>query len=704
MRKHVASIMFLIFGIFVLVSPVWAQNDDTGSSSPNAAIEKSEEEEKEKSEVEIEKTVVTATRAETPVEDLPVSVTVITAQEIAEMPVTTVDEVLMEAAGVLTQRYRGLTTTGAHPTIYMRGTGDSSRVLILRDGIPFNTAYSGTVNIWNNIPLENIEKIEIVRGASSALYGSSAMGGVINIITKKPQQGVHGEASVEGGSLDTYIGNASISAGTDRYTLRALGVYKTTDGYEYYKGSSWKDYYKTPENKLTNVSVGGDIWLGESLLRLDYEYLLEDSLSATSTQYDSDQTNNDVMLRWDIPIGRADLSVKSYYINSKATSDARKYDSGDGKFDTFYYNSSVPKDEYGALIQASFDLGFNQLTVGSDLKWAKCKSNYEYADGDRDFKGKQDFYSFFVNDEMKFFDDKLIVSAGVRYDYWKNHDGYYYDTTTDPTQNINYPDKEEQALSPRAGVAYKLFKGTTLRASFGTGFKAPSLYDLYRSGPHGTSRFDLANPDLDAEKLIWSYDVGFDTQPTKDLSISMTFYQSSFKDFLGDKTLSEEEIPSWFTPDPGQEVIQAVNLGKVDIYGVEASLEYRFTPTWWAFVNHTFNVSKIKEYQENPEVVGNYIAHAPRHMTKVGVVYDNPKLFTLGVYLTCVGKQYTDLENTEDDALDAYQVVDVKASRTLFEGFEIFAYANNLTDEDYMESSSAYCPPLTAMAGVKYSF
>ena len=703
MRKHAGLLVFFIFLAFALVSTAWAQSEVTGSASSKKKIEKSEEE-KEKSEVEIEKTVVTATRTETPVEDLPVSVTVITAQEIEEMPVKTVDEVLMKAAGVQIRRNKGLSNTGSHTTIYMRGTADSSRVLVLKDGVPLNMAYTGTVGIWNNIDLENIEKIEIVRGASSALYGSSAMGGVINIITKRPGKGVHGEANFEGGMLDTYIGNAKVSTGTDRYTLRASGVYKTTNGYEYYKGSEWKDYYKTPENKLTTVSVGGDVWLGESLLRLDYDYYLEDSLSATTTQYDGDDTHNDFMLSWGMPLGNVDLSVKSYYFDAKSTSDARKYDSATGNFNEYYYNSSIPKDEYGALIQASFDLGFNQLTVGSDIKWAKCKSNYTYADGDRDFRGKQDFYSFFVNDELSFFDDKLIVNAGVRYDYWKNHDGNYYDTTTDPTRKIKYPDKNEHALSPRAGVAYKLFEGTTLRASFGTGFKAPSLYDLYRSGPHGATRFDLANPDLDAEKLVWSYDVGFDTRPTNDLFISMTFYQSRFKDFLGDKTLSEGEIPSWFTPDPGQTVIQVVNLGKVDIYGVEASLEYRFTPTWWAFVNHTFNVSKIKEYPDEPEVVGNYLAYTPRHMTKVGVVYDNPKLFTLGVFLTCVGERYSDLQNSEDKKLDGYQVVDVKISRKLIEGLEIYGYVNNLTDEDYKEYYTTYNPPLTAMAGLKYTF
>jgi outer membrane receptor for ferrienterochelin and colicins len=123
--------------------------------------------------------------------------------------------------------------------------------------------------------VEDIEKIEIVRGASSALYGSSAMGGVINIITRPARKKTAGSVSFEGGTFDTYIGNANIAAATDRFGLRASAGHKRTKGYEYYEGAKWKDYYKTPENELTNISVGGDIWLGESLLRLDYEYSME---------------------------------------------------------------------------------------------------------------------------------------------------------------------------------------------------------------------------------------------------------------------------------------------------------------------------------------------------------------------------------------------------------------------------------------------
>ena len=653
--------------------------------------------------VELEKTVVTATRTETPIENLPVSVTVITKDDIAKMHAKTVDDVLNKVAGVRVKRTKGLLTTGSHTSVCMRGTEHASRTLILKDGIPLNTVYIGSVDYWGMISVDDIEKIEIVRGASSALYGSYAMGGVINIITRPAREKTAGSVSFEGGTFDTYIGNANISTATDKFGIRVGASHKGSDGYEYYEGAKWKDYYKTPEIEITNAALGGDIWLGESILKLDYEYFLEDSLSATTTQYDNKDESHRYSLNYSLPIGKTDFSIKSYYFDKSYDSKARKYNKTTGSHDKYYYDCDVPKDEWGVMMQVSRKIGSHRLTIGSDLKWGKCKSTYKYEDGDRIFSGKQDLHSVFVNDEM-LIGDKLILSAGVRYDWWKNHSGDFYDDTKTPPDDIKYPEDTDEAFSPKAGVVYKLREDTKLRASFGTGFKVPSLYYLYKSGPHGSKRFDVANPKLGPEKMPWSYDIGFDMKPNKNLNLTFTFYQSSFKDFMGDKTLKPEEVPEGLAPDPGQDPMQKVNLGKVDIHGAEAGLEVTFNSRWSVFANYTYNVSKIKEYKEKPEVEGNYLSYTPRHMTKLGFTYDNPDLFTLSLYLRNVGSMFGDFENTDKKKVEGFSVWDMKVSRELFTGMEFFVSVDNLTDEKYKEYYGYYNPPLTVMLGAKYSF
>jgi iron complex outermembrane receptor protein len=214
----------------------------------------------------------------------------------------------------------------------------------------------------------------------------------------------------------------------------------------------------------------------------------------------------------------------------------------------------------------------------------------------------------------------------------------------------------------------------------------------------------LANPDLEAEKMPWSYDVGFDMEPNDNLSLTFTWYQSRFKDFLGDKTLDPSQVPSYFTPDPGMSVIQKVNMGRVDIHGVEAGLEYTFNSRWSAFVNHTYNVSKIKEYEEKPEVEGNYLSYSPKHMTKIGFTYDNADLFTLSLYITNVGSRFGDFENTDKKKLEGYQIVDIRVSRELFKGMELFLNLDNVTDEKYQQYYTTYNPPFMAMLGARYTF
>jgi outer membrane receptor protein involved in Fe transport len=181
--------------------------------------------------------------------------------------------------------------------------------------------------------------------------------------------------------------------------------------------------------------------------------------------------------------------------------------------------------------------------------------------------------------------------------------------------------------------------------------------------------------------MTWSYDVGFDIEPNDNLSLNLTWYQSRFKDFLGDKTLDPSEVPPYFSPDPGMAVIQKVNMGRVDIYGVEAGLEYVFNSTWSVFVNYTYNVSKIKEYEEDPEVE-----------------------FTLAIYMTDMGSRYCDFENSSKKKLNGYQVVDIRISREIFKGMKLFLNLDNVTDEKYKEYYTTYSPPFTMMGGAKYSF
>ncbi|MDZ7581640.1 MAG: TonB-dependent receptor plug domain-containing protein [Deltaproteobacteria bacterium] len=151
--------------------------------------------------------VVSATRTEIPVFDAPQSVTVLTSEDIMASPFERVEDIVRSVPGMYNFRHYGLQTNGIVSPLKMRGVGNN-RVLILVDGVPQNDNFNNAIAWvgWGHIPKETIERIEIVRGPTSALYGSEGLGGVIHIITKKPkaerQTSVRGEA----GTADTYGG------------------------------------------------------------------------------------------------------------------------------------------------------------------------------------------------------------------------------------------------------------------------------------------------------------------------------------------------------------------------------------------------------------------------------------------------------------------------------------------------------------------
>src|SRR5690606_1452512 len=118
--------------------------------------------------------------------------------------IQTIDEALAYIPGVSVNRSRGLTNTGTHTGIIMRGTGSANRTLILKDGVPINDSYTGGVSEWNSLATNSIDRIEVVRGPGSSIYGSNSMGGTINLVTQSPSDKPTLGADFRYGSMNTY--------------------------------------------------------------------------------------------------------------------------------------------------------------------------------------------------------------------------------------------------------------------------------------------------------------------------------------------------------------------------------------------------------------------------------------------------------------------------------------------------------------------
>ena len=203
--------------------------------------------------VRLDEIVVTATKTERRSETLPVSVGIINEEDIARSAAYRTDDLLRELPGVYVRSYQGILSSSTTNDVGIRGLTGEDRVLVLKNGIPINDPYGGAVE-FNEVDIADIKKIEIVRGPGSALYGSNAMGSVINIVTKKPDEGIQTSAKIGYGDMNTWTGSAANSGGFGKFGYYVSGNYLKSDGYIDVVEENRKPYHTEKEVERYNLS------------------------------------------------------------------------------------------------------------------------------------------------------------------------------------------------------------------------------------------------------------------------------------------------------------------------------------------------------------------------------------------------------------------------------------------------------------------
>ncbi|MGE4587839.1 MAG: TonB-dependent receptor plug domain-containing protein, partial [Mangrovibacterium sp.] len=346
---------------------------------------------------------VTGSATELELKKLPSSISVITTASPEFRGVTTIDDILSRVPGIFVDRSRGLTTTGSHTTVSLRGTAAANRTLVMKDGIPLNNAYTGSVTEWNTMASNSISRIEVVRGAASSLYGTNAMGGVINMITEIPQKQPVLEAGAKYGSMDNAVFNLKAGKAFDNgIGFMLFSEYKQTDGYRYMDRSLWKDYYKKPINKMLNITAKATYHFKDaSSFEFVGDFHQEKPETGTTTIYDANNKVGNFLLRYKTQTGRLGWNLTAYTNRSKNKTDAVKWNKTTSAFDKSYYSTDVPYHENGIVGKINTVTGQHTVTLGVDLRLYDLESDYDYAGkGTRQYEGQQLFYSAFLNDEI----------------------------------------------------------------------------------------------------------------------------------------------------------------------------------------------------------------------------------------------------------------------------------------------------------------
>ncbi len=627
----------------------------------------------------METVVISATRSETPVFDTSQSVTVISEEEIMNSPFERIEDILRFSVGIENHSHYGNQTGGVSSHLSMRGVG-RNRILMLLDGVPLNDNFNNSIAwvAWGLVPRETIARIEIVRGPSSAMYGSEGLGGVVNIITKKPDD--KQEASVKGfaGSGDTYGGSAFYSQKVSQFGFLISGGYEDSNGFLMVDPEGTEDYTMrrhrdvskgfgkftyTPDER-TDISLSMLYYTHEMGKGREFFY---DDLQMDQYRLGLSHQGDFMDWRGLVYLNRGDKTAYQDKAGDNYTSLDRK--------EMFPENYN-----WGAEIQNTARVSDTiSLTTGTAYKRVSMEYDEDYVTNARDVgaAGIQEGFSPFVNAEAKFFDNRLIMGGGGRYDRIRNSDGKGWDTKPsgiDPYDSA-YHSKTWENFSPKFGLVFHPDEVTALRTSVGKGFRAPSLFELYKVHVRSGGRFlRYANPDLDPEEIV-AWEAGAERLFFGKLWLRLTYYQSWASDYIGSRTLKVYEKG-------GKTYTESVldNISEMEIYGVESEIEWYMTDDLTASFRYTYNVSEITKDEQNQSLEGKYLAGDARHKYRAGITYKNPAYINASLFLRHNYDEYSDSLNTT--YAPDYLSLDLSLSKRLFDRLTLRFDIENLTGDD----------------------
>lgn len=607
---------------------------------------------------ELDQIIVTAGRVEQTIQDANASVNVVTRKEIEQKHYQSVSEALRNIPGVNVQNYAATGSNYSSNRLYLNGT---NQIVVMVDGMRVNTNGS-TSSVFEPSEvsnMDNIERIEVLKGSASTLYGSDAVGGVINIITRKPTAGVATKVSAAVGSYDKTVFNVYNQGMTDS------GFYWTVSGQK----EDMKDYKDGYHNKIVNrvdaqtygVKLGqkfgekADVNVSYSKYKNDY--VRPDNGSADKTKDYGKKDNTRVALNF----------VYNFNENlSNNFSVFKKESKLDDNYKNMYGRWIMNESDWGISDQITYKKGHHTIIGGYDYYKNKL-DKYQYGTGDP-MSPSVDNKAFFLQDTMEF--GPLTITPGIRY---SKHSVYGGKTT------------------PSGVIGYKTSDATNVYVSYKKFFRSPFLYELYDKTAGST---DL-NPEEGKTK-----EIGINTRIDSKTTFSAHYFRTNAKNMI-----------SWAWTGPGAWDGCYQNTGKEKYDGFDLQLSKQFDD----HVSMTASYTQIKINAASPYVNENRDGYIPKHVYDIRLNYDNAK-FDGFVTLKGIGDRpgRKSIEKDVEDGFKSFWTMDAGVGYKPTKGLNIFLKANNIFNKMYTEAlydmrnpggSGWYSQPgRNFLVGVEYSF
>lgn len=615
MKYAIASLAVTGLFLAVLSSTAAAQSDDADDG----------------------KIVVTATRTAQTVDQSLAAVTVISRDDIERAQATDITELLRTQAGVDVTRTGG---TGQQTSVFLRGT-NSNHVLVLIDGVRAASASTG-IFAWQTLDPSQIERIEIVRGPRTVLYGSDAIGGVIQIFTRRP----HGsEARVEAGSFGTHAAQAGFSAGK-AVRFNANVHTRRTDGYSATNPSAGVFTYHPDKDgsRQDSVTAGLQAQLGaDSTLDAQTWY------STATTDADPAASRSESENR--IATVRLRQSLTTNWVQILAIGNTLDtIDSFDG---TGLSSSRITTHRLSGDWQHDISLNDrNLLSLGLNLV-NDSGENVDTGTSTLVFDRSTHAAGAFLNWQNRFASQS--VNIGVRYDEHSRYGGHG---------------------SGQLAWGWDMTAAWRLLASYGTAYKAPDLNQLYHPGFGG---FFAGNPDLTPE-VSRSAELGAQYIPSAGQRLRVNLFDTHMDDLIAFEGTNA----------------QAINIGKASMRGVE--LEYSLRRASWQFVANATVQRAVNEITDTD------LLRRPREKLALRLDRGFTRNGNVGVEVLAVSS-HDDIDNITFNTIEVpgYTILNLVAAYPLASQWLLSARVENLTDKVYENVSGYNTSPRAAYVALRYS-
>jgi outer membrane cobalamin receptor len=576
------------------------------------------------------------------------TVTVVTAQQIQKRGIRTVAEALETVPGTHVR-------VGGKGEAYIRIRGFRQReVAVLIDGIPVSSPYDGQLDL-SNLPVQTIERIDVVKGASSVLYGANAMGGVINIITRKSSDKQRIHFNSEYGSGQSYQLGTALQGQLGKIRYYIGGTYQDTDHY------SLSDDYETARNQDEGQRENSDkkSWTGRVNLDWDMGPTASAGLGFTHIDVEKGLPHHESDKKakyWrftDWKEGILDLFFQKrfknltmeskvyyqYFRNVLDSYDDRNYSTQDGKYgftdslrdhavggDFFFRFSPNPSHLFKTALRFRRDAHRQQKDIGED--WLRYNINTLSLPLEGEWN---------VNKRMT-----LVYGASLDMMFFEAED--------------SGESKNKTAFNPQVSMLWNPLENFHFKSSISLKTRFPSMKELFST----TS----GNPDLDPMQSF-GLEAGLEYFFSENLTFSLVGFHNNITDLINRVKKNDPYI----------------NIDKALFKGIEVGLNWQWTPFNRFYASYTRLHAVDKSTEGN-----NYIQYRPKHKLDAGVFMQLPVGFRVNLNLSYVSEQLYYDDDDLEQSLDPYTLMDIRLSRRISRGIEMYITAMNLFDINYYES------------------